>query len=248
MKSKTDVISKTETHAERPVSLGDRKSYYEGFDNISKTKDIYGLLHHRERTANANLKRPANDHNGGVVSFTIPCNGQLEKDLGNSPAKGPSNANKHESKSWEDNIDVDMVIPDQDYQYIVRKSWQYEPGQFSVIKSLNEKFFDALKSSQNLCLTFKWIFFSRKNLAPWVERFQESQTSVIKSTGGLIKLLESILKVEKQNYVLSTKKILSLAVESVMLLGHTNYCLNNIRREKIKCSLYKDCVKMVILR
>ena len=48
-----------------------------------------------------------------------------------------------------------MVIPDQDYQYIVRKSWQYEPEQFSVIKSLNEKLFDALKLSQNLCLTFK---------------------------------------------------------------------------------------------
>lgn len=176
MKFKTDVTNKTETHTERPVSLGDRKSYYEGFDNISKTKDIsktgdlkpnksddiYGLLNHWERTANANLKRPANDHNGGVVSFTIPCNGQLEKDLGNSPAKGLSNANKHESKSWEDNIDVDMVIPDQDYQEhqvlhslgesvseklggVVRKSWQYEPEQLSVIKSLNEKFFDALK-------------------------------------------------------------------------------------------------------
>ena len=186
MKFKTDVINKTETHTERPVSLGDRKSYYEGFDNIGKTKDIsktrdvkpnksddiYGLLHHRERTSNANLKRPANDHNGGVVSFTIPCNGQLEKDLGNSPAKGPSNANKHKSKSWEDNIDVDMIIPDQDYQEhqvlqilgesvseklgrVVRKSWQYEPEQLSVIKSLNGKFFDALKLWQNLCLTFK---------------------------------------------------------------------------------------------
>ena len=29
-------------------------------------------------------------------------------------------------------------------------------------------------------------------------------------------------------------------MESVMLLGHTNYYLNNIRREKIKHSLHKD--------
>ena len=176
MKFKTDVINKTETHTERPVSVGDRKSYYEGFDNIGKTKDIsktrdvkpnksddiYGLLHHRERTANPHLKRPTNDHNGGVVSVTIPCNDQLEKDLGNSPAKGPSNANKHESKSCEDNLDVDMVISDQGYQEhqvlqslgesiseklggVVKKSWQYKPEQFSVIKSLNENFFNTLK-------------------------------------------------------------------------------------------------------
>ena len=55
-----------------------------------------------------------------------------------------------------------MLIPDQDYQErqvlqslgesvseklggVVRKSWQYEPEQLSVIKSLNEKFFDVLK-------------------------------------------------------------------------------------------------------
>ena len=55
-----------------------------------------------------------------------------------------------------------MIIPDQDYQEhqvlqilgesvseklgrVVRKFWQYEPEQLSVIKSLNGKFFHALK-------------------------------------------------------------------------------------------------------
>ena len=54
-----------------------------------------------------------------------------------------------------------------------------------------------------------------------------------------MKLLGSILITGKQNYVVNTEEILSLAMESVILLGHTNY-LNNIRREKIKCSLHED--------
>ena len=78
----------------------------------NKSYDIYGLLHHRERTANADLKRLANDNNGNVTLVKIPCNGQPEKHLRNSPVKGQSTANKHKSKSWEDNIDVDMLIAD----------------------------------------------------------------------------------------------------------------------------------------
>ena len=36
---KTDVINVIETHTERPVSLGDRESCYEDFDEEGKTKD-----------------------------------------------------------------------------------------------------------------------------------------------------------------------------------------------------------------
>lgn len=57
---------------------------------------------------------------------------------------------------------------------------------------------------------------------------------MVKGTAGLIKFFESILKAKKQNDVVKTKEILSLAVESVMMLGHINYYFNNIRREKIK--------------
>ena len=51
--------------------------------------------------------------------------------------------------------------------------------------------------------------------------------SVMKATADLIKFSESILKLKNK-----TIEILSLAIESVMLLGHINYYLNNIRREK----------------
>ena len=80
----------------------------------NKSGDTFALLHHRESTANADLKRLANDNIGGVIPAKIPCNKQPEKNLGNSnPAKQPSTANKPESKSGEDIIDVDMLILDQ---------------------------------------------------------------------------------------------------------------------------------------
>ena len=62
-----------ETHKEIPASLGDGKSYNKDFENNDKTKyigktqdlkskksvnDISTLLHHSDRTVNANLKHP----------------------------------------------------------------------------------------------------------------------------------------------------------------------------------------------
>ena len=50
----------------------------------------------------------------------------------------------------------------------------------------------------------------------WVKkahkRCQNCQNSVTKETAGLIKLCDNLLKEEKQNYVVNTKDLLSLAV------------------------------------
>ena len=62
-----------DTHKEIPASVGDRKSYNKDFENNDKTKyigktqdlkskksvnDISTLLHHSDRTVNANFKHP----------------------------------------------------------------------------------------------------------------------------------------------------------------------------------------------
>ena len=57
------------------------------------------LLHHNERTANADLKRSTSDNNSGVIPAKILCNAQPEKNVGNSsPTKGPGTANNPQSK------------------------------------------------------------------------------------------------------------------------------------------------------
>ena len=82
-----------ETYTGRPVSLGDRESYYEDFDNMVKTNDvgkrqdlksnksddISALLHHSKSTSKVHLKRPASDSNGGDIPAKSLCNGQPEK-------------------------------------------------------------------------------------------------------------------------------------------------------------------------
>ena len=62
----------------------------------------------------------------------------------------------------------------------------------------------------------------------------------MKATAGMIKLCDNILKAEKQNYVVNTKDLLSLAMESIVLLGHVNFSMNNMRRDRIKNSLQED--------
>ena len=62
----------------------------------------------------------------------------------------------------------------------------------------------------------------------------------MKATSGTIKLCDNLRKAEKQNYVVNTKDLLSLAMESIMLLGHANFSMNNMRRDRIKNSLQKD--------
>ena len=67
----------------------------------------------------------------------------------------------------------------------------------------------------------------------------------MKATAGMIKLYDNLLKSEKQSYVVNTKDLLSLAMNSVMLLGHVSFSMNNMRRDSIKNSLQN--VKQVIL-
>ena len=95
--------------------------------------------------------------------------------------------------------------------------------------------------------------FCNNNIPGWVKRAdkrsQNCQALVVKATAGLIKLFENLLNAEKQNYVVHTKGLLSLTMES-MLLGHVNLSMNNMRRGMLKNSLQKDLhsfVKHVIL-
>ena len=90
---KIDVINTIKTHTERPVSLGDRETYYKDLNNMGKTKDIgktqelksnksddiSALLHHSKSTTNADLTHSTNDENGGVILAKIPCNDQPDK-------------------------------------------------------------------------------------------------------------------------------------------------------------------------
>ena len=55
----------------------------------------------------------------------------------------------------------------------------------------------------------------------------------------MIKLYDNLPKAEKQHYVVYTKDLLSLAMESIML-PHVNFSMNNMRRDRIKNSLQKD--------
>ena len=61
----------------------------------------------------------------------------------------------------------------------------------------------------------------------------------MKATAGMTKLRDNSLKAEKQKYV-NTKNLLSLAMESIMRLGHVNFSMNNIRRERMKNSFQKE--------
>ena len=63
---------------------------------------------------------------------------------------------------------------------------------------------------------------------------------MVKATAGMIKLCDNLLKAEKQNIVVNTKDLLSLAMESIMLLGHVNFSMDNMRKDRIKNSLQKD--------
>ena len=66
------------------------------------------------------------------------------------------------------------------------------------------------------------------NIPDWVKR------------AGMIKQCDNLLKAEKQNYVVNTKDLPFLAMESIMLLGHVNFSINKMRRDRIKNSLQKD--------
>ena len=63
---------------------------------------------------------------------------------------------------------------------------------------------------------------------------------MVKATSSMNELCVNLLKAEKQNYVVNTKDLLSLVMESIMLLGHVNFSMNNMRRDRIKNSLQKN--------
>ena len=86
--------------------------------------------------------------------------------------------------------------------------------------------------------------FCSNNIPGWVKRaYKRSSTCqalVVKKTADLIKLSDNLLKTEKQNYIVNTKDLLSLAMESRMLLRHISFSINNVRKDRIKNSFQKD--------
>ena len=78
--------------------------------------------------------------------------------------------------------------------------------------------------------------FCNNNIPGWVKRAdkrsQNCQALVVKATAGMIKLCDNL-----QSYVVNTKDLLSLAMETIMLIGHLNFSMNNMRRDRIKNSL-----------
>lgn len=136
-----------------------------------------------------------------------------------------------------------MLVPEK-LAGVINKYWQYRPEKFSKIRELHEKLLIPANCDDICAPLLNREIYCNKSIAPWVKRADkrvlDSQNNLVKATAGIIKLSESILQAEKQNYVVNTKEILSLAMESVMLLGFTNHSLNNIRREKIKYTLPKD--------
>lgn len=83
---------------------------------------------------------------------------------------------------------------------VVKKYWLYKPEKFSVTKSLNGKFLIPLNQDEICTLRLKEEIFFSKSIAPWKKRvhkrIQESKTSMVKLTAGLIKFLESNLRLK----------------------------------------------------
>ena len=127
---------------------------------------------------------------------------------------------------------------------VIKKHWSYEPEKFGNIKKLHEKLLIPLNRGEICTPKLNRDIFCNNNIPGWVKRTdkrsQNCQASVVKATAGMIKLCDNLLQAEKQNYVANTKDFLSLAMESIMLLGHVNFSMNNMRRDRIKNSLQKD--------
>ena len=125
-----------------------------------------------------------------------------------------------------------------------REHWSYEPEKFGNIKKLHEKLLIPQNCGEICTPKLNRDISCNNNIPGWVKRAdkrsQNCQASVVKATAGTIKLCDNLLKAEKQNYVVNTKDLLSLAMESIILLGHVNFSMNNMRRDRIKNSLQKD--------
>ena len=51
---------------------------------------------------------------------------------------------------------------------------------------------------------------------------------------------EQIFRTERENYVINTKEVLSVALDSVILLENVSHSLNNLCREKLRPTLSRD--------
>ena len=126
---------------------------------------------------------------------------------------------------------------------VIKKHWSYEPEKFGNIKKLHEKLLIPQNCREICTPKLDREIFCNNNIWGWVKRAdkrsQNCQASVVKATAGMIKLCDNLLKAEKQNYVANTKDLRSLAMESIMLLGHVNFSMNNMRRDRIKNTLQK---------
>ena len=127
---------------------------------------------------------------------------------------------------------------------VIKRHWSYDPEKFGNIKKLHEKLLIPQNGREICTPKLNREIFCNNNIPGWVKRAdkrsQNCQASVVKATAGMIKLCDNLLKAQKQNYVANTKDLLSLAMESIMLLGHVNFSMNNMRRDRIKNSLQKD--------
>ena len=127
---------------------------------------------------------------------------------------------------------------------VIKRHWSYDPEKFGNIKKLHEKLLIPQNGREICTPKLNREIFCNNNIPGWVKRAdkrsQNCQASVVKATAGMIKLCDNLLQAEKQNYVANTKDFLSLAMESIMLLGHVNFSMNNMRRDRIKNSLQKD--------
>ena len=164
------------------------------------------------------------------------------------------------SESGQDRVDVEIDLEilnqvDQEHQIpqslgdaiserlapVIKKHWSYEPEKFGNIKKLHEKLLIPQNCGEICIPKLNREIFCNNNKPDWVKktdkRSQNCQALMVKATAGMIKLCDNLLKAEKQNYVVNTKDLLSLAMESIMLLGHVNFSMNNMRRDRIKNSL-----------
>ena len=121
---------------------------------------------------------------------------------------------------------------------LIKKHWSYEPKKIDNIKKLHEKLLIP-QNCEDICNPIlNREIFCDNNVPGWVKRAdkgsQNYQVSVMKATAVIIKKCDSLLMAEKQIFVVDKKDPLSLTMESIILLGHVNISMNNMRRDSIK--------------
>ena len=117
---------------------------------------------------------------------------------------------------------------------LVTICWKHEPSNFSTIKKMEKKIL-ILKNCEKVCVPKlnRKIFFN-KDFQPWAKRsdkwIRDTQTGFVKATAPFIKVSEQILHAERENYAINTKKVLSSALDGVMLLRNVRHSLNDLRK------------------